>query len=651
MARQSKKQKGSLVNDQEMASVFNNGSGEEFFYSAAMAGYPSEGDFNKTSKGSRAHNGNFQFKTSLNGELNNISKGVTPFTDDVNAVSVKDAIELCQKAYWNVAIFRSTIDIQSEFANSKLHFKSANKRAANFFKAWYEKINGWALGQKFFMEWFRSGNVFLFRFDGDLDIKDYRRITRAGKDSYAVLSKSKKIPLKYIILNPSDMRCDGGVSFLNAKYHKVLNNYEKERLKSPKTKEEIEFFNSLEDETKRNLQSGGDITLTLDQEKLIAVFCGKQDYEGMAIPMYYPVLPDINLKLEFKKAEQVIARTVDYAVLLITAGEQERSPHKNNELISVLQELFSSESVGRVLVSDYTTKGEFIIPDLGKIFGSEKYQVVNEDIAYGLMNIFWGNEKFANSMVKIQVFLERLNQAREAYLNYFLKPEMKRIADILNISDIPEVIFEQINLKDEVEYMKIYTRLAELGVLTPEELFDAINSHELPLSENSVESQKAFRKLKDSGLYEPLLGGKANTTSEGGRPVGTKAPKRVNVSPIGASVEADGELERQIFSVAAIGESLKEYFNLNEKIELEYKKQHNIQRLSKKHKEICQAMTESIILQEDRVNWETSVIDYVKDPLILKNNDQTDKIYTIAAEHQLNNKLASILYHSTSINQ
>jgi len=611
-------------------------------YFAAMASY--EESFNlKKSKASRTNTSlTYPGNKTINGELNNISKGVTPFEEDVNGVSIKDAIQLCQKAYWNVAIFRSTIDIQSEFANSKLHFKSPNKRSANFFQAWYEKINGWALGQKFFTEWFRSGNVFLFRFDGDLNIKDYRKIIRAGKETLAAISTTKKIPLRYIILNPADMKCDGGVSFVNARYHKVLNPYERERLRNPKTEEETEFYNTLPPETKRNIEAGGDVTLTLDQERLTAIFCGKQDYEAMAVPMYYPVLPDINLKLEFKKAEQIIARTVDYAVLLVTAGEQERSASKNNELIALLSDLFSSESVGRVLVSDYSTKAEFVIPDLGKIFGSEKYQVVNEDIAHGLMNIFWGNEKFANSMVKIQVFLERLNQAREAYLNYFLKPEMKRIAEILNLQDIPEVVFEQINLKDEVEFMKIYTRLAELGVLTPEELFEAIESHELPLNENSVISQKDFKALRDSGLYQPLIGNKA-TTDQGGRPVGTKAPKRVNVGPIGASVE-----DEQLFAVSSIGDSLKDYFDLRELVEAEYKSKNNIQRLSKKHKDICQATADAIILQESQSDWTTSVKNYIEDPSIFKNNQQTEEIYEIAAKHQLNNKLAAVLYHSNN---
>ena len=41
------------------------------------------------------------------------------------------------------------------------------------------------------------------------------------------------------------------------------------------------------------------------------------------------------------------------------------------------QNLFKNESVGRVLVSDYTTKAEFIIPELNLVLGPAKYEILN----------------------------------------------------------------------------------------------------------------------------------------------------------------------------------------------------------------------------------------------------------------------------------
>ena len=61
--------------------------------------------------------------------------------------------------------------------------------------------------------------------------------------------------------------------------------------------------------------------------------------------------------------------------------------------------------MGRILVSDYTTKAEFIIPDIQKVIGPAKYEVVNQDIKEGLQNIILNQEKFASTEIKAQMFL------------------------------------------------------------------------------------------------------------------------------------------------------------------------------------------------------------------------------------------------------
>lgn len=569
----------------------------------------------------------------INGELENIDKGVSPFDEGNDGiVSVSDVIKLCQKAYWNVAIFRNTIDIQSEFANSKIHFRSSNKRVEKFFTSWYEKINGWSLGDSFFREWFRSGNVFLYKFSGELEWKEIRKLTRTDNDSTA--NESKVIPLRYILLDPGTIQCLGGASFVDATYGKLLTDFELKRLKSPnKTSEEEEFLNSLPKKVREDIEKGTRPIIPLESDRLISVFCAKQDYEAMAVPMYYPVLADVNLKLEFKKAEQVIARTVDYAVLNVTCGDKDRKPSDNDLLARHLTELFSAETVGRVLISDWSTKMNFVIPDLNKIFGEEKYKVVNSDIANGLMNIFWGEEKFANSMVKIEVFLERLNQAREAYLNRFLKPEIKRISKIMGFSQVPEVFFEKINLRDEVEYMKIYTRLAELGFITPDELFSTFDSHKLPLKEDSLENQREFKKLKDAGLYEPQLGGKKN---EAGRPDGTKAPKKSdNIGPIGASTK---------FSVTKIRDNIRLMNSISSLVEEAYKQRNNISRLSKKNKELCWNISESIFLNEEKEDWEKSVVEYLTG--YKTSGPATHEVLSLSEEHTVSPIVGAILYNS-----
>ena len=51
----------------------------------------------------------------------NIEDGLLPFDYSRDSVNSRDAIQLCQKAYFNVPSFRSTIDLLSDFADSDLY--------------------------------------------------------------------------------------------------------------------------------------------------------------------------------------------------------------------------------------------------------------------------------------------------------------------------------------------------------------------------------------------------------------------------------------------------------------------------------------------------------------------------------------------------
>lgn len=563
------------------------------------------------------------------GELNNITKGVSP-AGRSGCIDVPEAIELMQMAYYNTAIVRSTIEMQTDFSNSKIHFRGAKGVSLKFFEKWYEKINGWSLAQQWFREWFRSGNVFVYRFDGKLDVNEFRRITRAN-----VSEAAKNIPVKYIVLNPADMRCMGNFSFVNSLYGKMLSTYEVSRLKNPQTPEEKEFVASLGPAAREQIKKGLRPLIELKPEKLSAVFNGKQDYEAMAVPPYYGVLTDLNLKMELRAGDAVIARAIDYTLLLVTAGEKERSAKDNKKLCDGLMELFATQSSGRVIFSDYTTKAEFIIPDLKTIFGAAKYEAINEDLSNGLCNIFYSNDKFANSQVKIQLFSERLSQAREAYLRMFLLPEMKRIAEEWGFTSIPEVYFEEMKLKDQVESNKLHLRMYEAGLLTPGELVETFETFKLPDLSSSLESKKEFKRQRDDGLYEPILGG---NKAETGRPEGTKAPKRVNVGPIGGNI---------VTSMDQVKETVKKIDHLTFLVESTYKEKEDLKRLSKKHKDLCAHVIEAISSNEEPQKWEDCVERYIGNPYSQPVTKIKTNIIEMGADLQLSSEAAILLYHSS----
>lgn len=636
----------------------------------------------------------------------NIDDGLVPFRNsnaiygpDKSAVDIRDAVILCQKCYYNFALFRNIIDLMTEFSIDNIYFKGGNKQSRAFFDALFKKINIWDLQDKFYREYYRSGNVFIYRFDAEVKPNDIRKLIQsvAGKkDPYAdkrvspigdpVLDQNKilgdpaldrnnqmgyptgyptnkkvpenpllqqgdmkleiepmKMPARYIILNPADINMLGTANFSYGIYYKILTEYEVSRLRNLQTEEDIEVFNSLPTFTKDQIRAGvRSVYIPLDTKKVKIIFYKKQDYEPFAVPMGYPVLEDINAKIELRRIDMAISRTMQQIILLVTAGTEPEKGGINQKNLEALKTLFTNQSVGRVLIADYTTKAEFIVPKIAELLDPKKYEIIDKDINVGLNNIFLGGEKFANQQKKIEIFVKRLEQAKQAFLNHFLIPEIKRIAKSLNFKSYPTPYYDDTLQKDDPAYTKIYSHLLDIGILTPEQGIEAIQTNRLPEIDDLEEGQKNYKKQRDAGLYVPLIGGPK--MQDAGRPQGSSAPQTTKkVSPIGA--KANEQKQEIQFSLS----KLKDNMFLSQEIEKEIvsflKKKHKIKKLSDAQLSIASEVLNVIIANEEVENWKNCIEKYCNDPTD-KNQDRVNKVLAIGAEHQVDTYMAALLYAS-----
>ena len=578
----------------------------------------------------------------------NISDGVVPFkytygVQNKSNLNIRDTVTLCQKAYYNFAIFRNTIDMMTEFSSSGIFLRGGSKKSRDFFDALFEKNSLKSFMDKFFREYYRSGNVFIYRFDGKVSREDIKKMTQTfGSAGLGEIT----LPVQYSVLNPADIQIQGGLNFATGVYYKVLSDYELARLREPRTEEDQEILNNLPEQTRKLIRDskGNTVLMPLDSEYINAVFYKKQDYEPFSVPMGYPVLEDINWKAEMKKMDMAVARTMQQAILLVTMGTEPEKGGVNQKNLAAMQELFQNESVGRVLIADYTTDAKFVIPNIGNLLGPEKYEIVDRDIQIGLQNILVGDEKFANQAIKTEVFLARLTQAREAFLNEFLIPEIKRISKVMGFKNYPLPYFNEFSLGSDPTKSRVYARLMELGILTPEEGIDALETDKLPDNEESIESQRKLLSLKDEGLYQPVIGGKGDGAAPTGRPAGTGTPQETkNVSPIGQGEQSNADY----YSISKITDNMIHANGLTKKVEAGLRKFHSLKRLNKRQKEVAQGIVEVIISNENPSDWKKVVDEYVKKP-VDKNEDRVSEIRDIACRHQIDYYLASILFASKS---
>jgi hypothetical protein len=594
----------------------------------------------------------------------NIDDGLLPFDYSSDSVDARDAIQLCQRAYFNVPAFRSTIDLLSEFADSDIYLEGGSEKGRKFIEAWFKRIKLHDIKAQYFREYYRSGNVFMYRLDGKIKTDEAQKVLEA----YGAETVRAPIPIKYLMLNPSDIATKGSISFSQYQYFKVLTPYEISRLREPKTDYEKELFNSMPKDVQVRIKTGVATTserlyIQLDSDLLHVIFYKKQDYEPLSIPMGFPVLDDINKKLELKKIDQAIARSIENVVLLVTMGAEPEKGGINQKNLMAMQQIFKNQSVGRVLVSDYTTKADFVIPDLRKVIGKEKYEVLNKDIEEGLQNILIGESKYADTQLKLKIFMQRLDEARDLFIKEFLQPEIKKLCKAMGMKNWPIAKFVKTDTLDNSDLQKLVTRMMELGVLTPEQGIQTINSGVFPSVEDMSAAQDKFKNDRDKGHYMPLVnsinlyqqdGATAPVPSKtvktpAQKPIPTVKTKTATTSspsggrPMGTS-KATGEFSRK--NIIGVTKLMNEFeFTAYSAFAQKY----GVEELEESKKELVSNVCESIIGSKEFSEWDSTLASIVDDLDLIQDLDLSPNILEIGAKHQLDDLSAAILYHSNKI--
>lgn len=593
---------------------------------------------------------NLAHKSDKKHRFSNIAGGMLPYSYGQDGVNVRDSIELCQKAYANISVFRNAIDVMSEFANSGIYLEGGTKSSRDFVYKWFERINLWNLKDQYFREYYRSGNIFLYRVDGKFSKTDFDKITKIYGSSLSL--KPGKLPVKYILLNPYDIVAKNGSSFDSGLYEKILSQYDIERLKNPKTEYDQQVFESLDGDIKEQILKGGynsdGIKVKLDPSHLVYSFYKKQDYEPFAIPFGYPVLDDINFKLELKQIDQAICRTIENVILLITMGAEPDKGGINPRNMEAMQNLFKNESVGRVLVSDYTTKAQFVIPDIGKVVGPAKYEVINNDIRDGLQNVIVGDERYSNTQVKAKIFLERLEESRNAFIYDFLQPQVKMVCQNLGFRKYPTVKFEQTDIKDEVQLQRVATRLMELGIITPEQGMDVLEKGSYPKPESMEAAQKIYIDQRKEGMYNPIVGGVPMVGPGSEEGAGLDQSKKEVGRPIGTSgiPQDQASDSSDLYSRKGIQETVYKTEALRN---LGYKQMR--QKLKKKslkssEKKMIDDLCESVIVSSASSKWESMLEECLTNPDKIESLSAQSEVQSISISHGLDLYSAALLYHS-----
>lgn len=536
----------------------------------------------------------------------NLSAGVMPFAAEGGYYTMSIPINLATLAYFNIPLVRNTINLLQDFSISPLHIKSSNKTVKSFFTQWFEAINLNDFMSQWFLEYYRSGNIFIYAFNGKIAEDKFAKM----KTSFAA-AKSPEMPIRYTILDPKQVYLQVGPSW-NQTYVRMLSTYEIQRLRNPQTPEDKQMLRDFPPDIQRQIKNYAStpwVYVPLDTSRFYYNFYRKQPYEPLAVPMIWPLIDRLEYKLMLQKIDMSLVQTMEQVFLLVTAGSEKNqyNPGTNPKALERLQQMFQTQTIGRVLVSTYDTKAEWKIPDLKEILGKAKYEQVDKDIREGLGYAFFGEDKFANASVKAKLFIENLREGRRMFLDNFLRPEMKKICKNLGFKNVPTVEFEDIDVGDSTAIQRVYLQMAQMGLLTAAELNEVLKTGILPDRESSLINQGEYKKERDKGLYSPLA--PAQQGGDMGRPPGGGGakPDSKKVGKIGTkgSISIDPQkLADTVYAMTDLEESFKKTF----------KKMGKLKKLNAAQETFITAAVKAIAMNEPRDKWQESIETYIKDP-------------------------------------
>jgi hypothetical protein len=281
----------------------------------------------------------------------------------------------------------------------------------------------------------------------------------------------------------------------------------------------------------------------------------------------------------------------------------------------------------------------------------------------GLQNIMIGTEKYNTTEVKARIFMDKLNEARRAFLNDFLQREIRRVSQDLGFRNIPTAKFVDMDSKDQTELLRITTRLMELGILTPQQGLGVFNTGKFPDSEEIGITQEEFVKDRKKGFYNPLVGGVPLIAPAVPKtPAGAPAPAPAGAPPNGVSntnqtPKSPGRPTGKTapsktikgYSRKNIQEVVGKVEELRKNVETEVKKKYKTKNLNENQSKIVDSLCEAIVCATDMNQWNEEAKSCVNEIDKIEKLKPLEDVLNISIEHELNSYPSAILYHSEKL--
>ena len=195
--------------------------------------------------------------------------------------------------------------------------------------------------------------------------------------------------------------------------------------------------------------------------------------------------------------------------------------------------------------------------------------------------------------------------------------------------------------------------MAELGFLTPEELFEATKNGMLPNSHESVLSQRKFKKQKEEDIYFPQI---FNNSQYNPLDSDAESNDKPSTNQVGRPPSKDSGFNEvrqrrvgsiQQLSIKSVKDVLGEYDNLKSDVNKSFSKKYGINEISEKQKEITKSIAYNISKNYEIKDWKTAIKEVIEKKVILNNTEIEEQIKSICNDFELTDDfMGMLIYHA-----
>ncbi len=422
----------------------------------------------------------------------------------------KDVVNACRTSYFRVGIVRNVIDMMTDFASEDLRIVHPDKKIEAFLRVWMKKAAILEAVDEFIRHFLLDGNVVIKRVTAQLtqpvenQWMEHRASAEADQKLYTEPSPNKReIPWKYIFLNVAALEwIDADTSKLTGK--KQLAFRVAPGIANALTKPSSDFRNKLVDRIPKEVMDTITIKksnlVPLDMEKLYVAHNKKDSWDDWAWPFLYAVLSEIKLREKLQQADRSAIDGVINVIRIWKLGDHKEGILPTAAVTQRLSDILEQNTGGGTMdiVWDSMIECQELYPPVDKILGSEKYEQVNRDILIGLgvPEVLIGGQgsNFSNSWIQLRTLVEKLEYVRTRVEDW-LMGEISALCKAMDITTLPTVRFNQMNLEDENITRKLIVGLLDRGVISVEAVLQAYGEDYLIEVQRMSEEAKVFKKM------------------------------------------------------------------------------------------------------------------------------------------------------------